>query len=403
MHLAGRRSSKRRIAYPDPSSFRFVSWACCTPPFTFWGTKGVRIDMRSLALRTVAVPLLAILALVTLLFGSAALRTDAADHLDAPTVKTDGRIDINDVYVFEGQDPAHTVLAITLNPAAGILSPTTFRQGATYQLLIDTSGDAIEDARLVVKFDGVKGDGSQRYSVAWKAGGDRTTLLKKGTTGSAQALAGGGWAQAGLFDDPFFFDLAAFNEFKTTLLNTGTLGALSSFCDANTVNFFAGFNASSIVIEVPDALLGGGTVGVWAETAIDEGGKTQVERMGLPTVNTVINHTDATKEAYNRAEPRNDVANYTDDVAGLVSLITGLAGTAPDPDAYGAEIAALVLPDVIPYDASIPADFGMGNGRALADDVVDVALSVVANTALSDCVGNDSAFSGAFPYLAPAN
>ena len=359
--------------------------------------------MRSLPLRTVAVPLLAVLALVTLLFGSAALRTDAADHLDAPTVKTDGRIDINDVYVFEGQDPAHTVLAMTLNPAAGILSPTTFRQGATYQLLIDTSGDAIEDARLVIKFDGVKGDGSQRYSVAWQAGGDRTTLLKKGTTGSAQALAGGGWAQAGLFDDPFFFDLAAFNEFKTTLLNTGTLGALSSFCDANTVNFFAGFNASAIVIEVPDALLGGGTVGVWAETAIDEGGKTQVERMGLPTVNTVINHTDATKEAYNRAEPRNDVANYTDDVAGLVSLITGLAGTAPDPDAYGAEIAALVLPDVIPYDASIPADFGMGNGRALADDVVDVALSVVANTALSDCVGNDSAFSGAFPYLAPAN
>ncbi|MGH2380957.1 MAG: DUF4331 family protein, partial [Candidatus Limnocylindria bacterium] len=269
--------------------------------------------------------------------------------------------------------------------------------------MIDTSGDAIEDARLVVKFDGVKGDGSQRYSVAWQAGGDRTTLLKKGTTGSAQALSGGGWAHAGLFDDPFFFDLAAFNEFKSTLLNTGTLDGLSSFCDANTVNFFAGFNASAIVLEVPDALLGGGTVGVWAETAISEDGKTQVERMGLPAINTVFNHTDADKEAYNRAEPRNDVANYTDDVAGLVSLITDLAGTATDPDAYGATVASLLLPDVITYDTTSTASFAMLNGRALADDVVDVALSVVANTALSDCVGNDSAFSSAFPYLAPAN
>jgi hypothetical protein len=360
--------------------------------------------MRSYALRAAAVPLLAVLALSALVFGSAALRTDAADHLDAPTVKTDGRIDINDVYVFQGQDPANTVLAMTVNPAAGILSPTTFRQGAAYQFMIDISGDAIEDARLVIKFDGVRGDGSQRYSVAWQAGGDRTTLLKRGTTGSAEALAGGGWAQAGVFDDPFFFDLAAFNEFKSTLLNTGTLDGLASFCDGNTTNFFAGFNASAIVIEVPDALLGGGTVKIWAETRIlEDTTRNQVERMGLPTINTVFNHTDAAKEAYNRAEPRNDVANYTDDVAGVVSLITGLAGTAADPDAYGAHVASLLLPDVITYDTATAANFGVLNGRALHDDVVDTALSVVANTPLSDCVGNDSAFSSSFPYLAPAN
>ncbi|MGH2385475.1 MAG: hypothetical protein ACRDGB_10575, partial [Candidatus Limnocylindria bacterium] len=92
--------------------------------------------MRSLALRTVAVPLLAILALATLLIGSAAIRTNAADHLDAPTVKTDGRIDINDVYVFEGQDARRTVLAMTVNPAAGMRSPTTFRQGTAYQFMV---------------------------------------------------------------------------------------------------------------------------------------------------------------------------------------------------------------------------------------------------------------------------
>ena len=52
----------------------------------------------------------------------------AADHLDAPFVKTDGRIDINDVYVFQSPTNAdNTVLAMTVNPAAGVLSPTGLR------------------------------------------------------------------------------------------------------------------------------------------------------------------------------------------------------------------------------------------------------------------------------------
>lgn len=357
--------------------------------------------MRSTALRAVAIPLIAVVALAALVIGSAAVRTDAADHLDAPTVKTDGRIDINDVYLFEGQNASNTVLAMTLNPAAGMLSPTTFRQGTAYQFMVDTTGDAIEDARLVIKFDGVRKGGTQRYSIAWTSHGDETILLKRGTTGSSQSLRGGGKAWAGLFDDPFFFDLAAFNTFKSTLLSTGTLGGLSAFCNPTGENFFAGFNASAIVIEVPDALLGGGTVKVWAETRINEPPRNQVERMGIPTMNTVFNHTDATKEAYNRAEPRNDPANYTDDVAGLVDLITGLAGT--DSPGYGATVAGLLLPDVITYDTTSSANFAMLNGRALDDDVIDVALSVVANTSLSDCVANDSAFRSAFPYLAPAN
>lgn len=357
--------------------------------------------MRSTALRAVAVPLIAVIALAALVIGSAALRTNAADHLDAPTVKTDGRIDINDVYVFEGQNAGNTVLAMTLNPAAGMLSPTTFRQGAAYQFMVDTSGDAIEDARVVIKFEGVRKGGVQKYSVYWQAGGDRTVLLQAGTTGASQALSGGGHAYAGLFDDPFFFDLAAFNTFKSTLLSTGTLDGLSAFCNPTGENFFAGFNTTAIVLEVPDALLGGGTVKIWGETRVNEPPRNQVERMGLPTINTVFNHTDATKEAYNRAEPRNDVANYTDDVAGVVDLITGLAGTGSP--GYGTTVAGLLLPDVITYDTTSAANFAMLNGRALDDDVIDVALSVVANTSLSDCVANDSAFRAAFPYLAPAN
>ena len=63
----------------------------------------------------------------------------------------------------------------------------------------------------------------------------------------------------------------------------------------------------------------------------------------------------------------------------------------------------MLLPDVITYDTSQPADFGALNGRALADDVIDVALSVVANTPLTDCIGNDSVFRSHFPYVGRPN
>ena len=369
--------------------------------------------MRTHTLRAVAVPLIVVLAAAAIIVGSTALRVGAADHLDAPTVKTDGRIDINDVYVFEGQNAANTVLVMTVNPAAGLLSPTTFRPGALYEFKVDTGSNAIEDIALRVKFGGVRANGTQHISVL-RANGAKATSgaggmpIGMGSTGQSVALAGGGRAWAGLADDPFFFDLARFQKFKATLLGGGGLADLGGLVDCNRTNpsptdFFLGLNGSAIVIELPDSALGG-TIRVWAETSIEENGvRTQVERMGLPTINTVFNHTDATKDAYNRAEPRNDAANYSDDVSGVVALITDLAGTAADPEAYGDAIAGVLLPDVITYNTAQPANFGVLNGRALSNDVIDVALSVVANTPLSDCVGNDSIFRASFPYVGLPN
>lgn len=369
--------------------------------------------MRILTLRVLAVPLIVVLAAAALIAGSAALRVEAADHLDAPTVKTDGRIDINDVYVFEGSNASRTALVMTVNPAAGILSPTTFRKDARYEFRINTRGNAAEDITFRVRFGFPRDDGSQRVTIL-RQGGDNATrsfggnVIGEGRTGQTISLTGGGRAWAGLADDPFFFDLARFQTFKATLLGGGGLADLGGLVDCNRTNpkptnFFKGLNGSAIVIELPDHKLAD-TIRVWGETSIIENGaRRQVERMGLPTINTVFNHTDAAKEAYNRAEPRHDVANYSDDVSGVVELITSLAGTASDPAAYGDAIAGVLLPDVITYDTSKPANFAALNGRALTNDVIDVALSVVANTPLTDCVADDSVFRTSFPYVGPPN
>ncbi|HYM53009.1 MAG TPA: DUF4331 family protein [Candidatus Dormibacteraeota bacterium] len=343
------------------------------------------------------VKLLAI-ATATLALAAPAL-VGAADHLDAPTVKTNGAIDINDVYVFPGADAANTVLTFTVNPAAGVISGTTFDAAAEYRIQVDTDGDEAEDLTYLFDFAAVAG-GTQAYTVTLNG-----APFAAGTTGSNVAVASGGQVFAGLVDDPFFFDLNGFNNFKMQLL-AGNGIDLSQICDSDPdSNFFAGFNGSAIALEVPDGDLGG-TIGVWAETRIDEGsGLVQVERMGKPAINTVFNHTDATKDAYNRALPSGDTADYTDDVAGTVSLIRQeLGDSVATADAYGATVAGLLLPDVIGYDTSAAANYAMLNGRALADDVIDISYGVVTDGDLtSDCVASDSAFRAAFPYYAVAN
>ena len=126
---------------------------------------------------------------------------------------------------------------------------------------------------------------------------------------------------------------------------------------------------------------------------------TQVDRKGIPGLNTVFNHPSGmagfSKRSYNVVGPAGDVANYT----GQFETVLGAVGNA-NPTAT----AALLLPDELPVSlGAATTAFGMLTGRALADDAVDVALSVTVGIAelQSDNVdANDKAFSATFPYVA---
>lgn len=127
---------------------------------------------------------------------------------------------------------------------------------------------------------------------------------------------------------------------------------------------------------------------------------TQVDRKGIPGLNTVFNHPSGTgpfdKTAYNTASPADDVANYTD-------LFVTVLEAVPNSDPQGT--AALLLPDELPVSlAASPTAFANLTGRALSDDATDVALFVVINdepSLQSDNVdSNDKAFRADFPYVA---
>jgi Domain of unknown function (DUF4331) len=313
---------------------------------------------------------------LALVVGAATMLVRGADHGDAPGVRVNSRLDINDVYAFRSPaDPSHAVLIMTVSPLAGITGATTFHPQGNYDFNIDANGDAVADDTFRVTFSAPDAHGDQEVRVTSDHG--RPAVEARGLTGQNIALAGGGALRAGLFDDPFFFDLLAFRNGL-------------AFCPGGTgVDFFRGLNTLAIVLEVPAATLGGPNVGVWARTS--QGGRT-IDRMGRPAINTVFIPKDL-KDAFNTGDPVNDWQDFG-------AIVTAKLQTLGAADPSG--LAHFLLPDVLTVNTSDPS--GFPNGRGLSDDVIDIELGLITNGAVtSDCVANDSAFVGTFPYLAPAN
>lgn len=300
-----------------------------------------------------------------LMIGVASMPSQAADHLDAPGLTPPGgdtRLDINDLYTFA--NGSNTVIIMTVNPLAGVLNDGSFHPEASYDFEVDSNGDAKADTAYRITFDG--SGSTQQMMVRQVPGKGGSAIQGWGNVGENIALADGGTARAGIFDDPFFFDLNAF---------LGTNGR--TFCDGNENDFFAGLNVSGIILEVPSSNLGGQNVGLWARTELNG----QVDRMGRPAINTVFIPSEA-KNDYNEGMPKHDQRDFSQ---------------------YLGPFAQVLLPDILTYDSG--STNGFLNGRQLADDVIDIELQIITGDPnAGDCVDtNDVPFPGAFPYLAPAH
>jgi hypothetical protein len=352
---------------------------------------------------TVLVPL--ILVALALAVGPIAFPADAADHLDAPLVKKDGRIDINDVYVFHpGKDDQHlnrTVLAMTVNPAAGVISGKDFHPQARYEFLVDTNNDAKEDIVVRATFGKVLSNGKQRVKIHLVKH-DRARLIASGWVEDVIKGRQGAQIFAGLRDDPFFFDLNSFNDGAT-------------FCQPGDKDFFKGLNTSAIVVELPTEWLGGRKpVGIWGRTVLPDKG--QVERMGRPAILTVFippnpfEPGDANEgnleDKFNFGKPKNDQSDFRAEVVNSLALLHSLndaSGDDPsDDDAKVQGLADILLPDILTVD--LGQETGFLNGRNLADDVIDAELGLITEGAITtDCVDNNSDFLNKFPYLGVPN
>lgn len=340
----------------------------------------------------------------------------AADHRDAPTVQTDPAADINDIYAFVNPNkPSDVVLAMTVNPFTAPGVQAYFAPDVLYQFKIDNTGDYVEDQVIQVTFSRQGPD--QTVTVMGPAAPVRhdvgsvnqslnvrrvPTVTGPADGSTVTTSAGGMKVFAGLRDDPFFFDLIYVERF---------LGILPGgpVTRAPGIDFFAGMNVSAIVVELPaDMLKGslGNTLHIWGTTSralvtqrnpvfgsFDSPPFIQEDRMGLPTINTVL-IPKPSKEAFNRAVPSQDRRLFR--AAALATL------TAVNKDAaYSGQIADAVLPDVLTLD--VTKTTGFLNGRRPQDDVIDAVLNLASKGAVtSDAVNsNDVPFLTDFPFLAP--
>jgi hypothetical protein len=305
----------------------------------------------------------------------------------------DARLDLTDLYAFPKPGEAgKSVLIMNVHPSAGVnpAGPTIaepFAPGAMYEFKIDTDGDAVADIAYRVRVE-PSHDGGQTATLRRVEGGeaagtgDGGQIILTGapvSTGlEAQVTEVGDYRFfAGWRSEPFFFD---------------TQGALNNLQFTGN-DFFAGSDVCSIVLEISNAALGQGVMGLWARTLDSLGGEwVQADRGARPSQSIFL--TGEQKAAYLAGEPRDD--------ARFVPIFAhSLEHTGGYTLAEATRVAKTLLPDVLSYDPKRPASYP-ASGRTLSDDVMDVFISVLTNGKVTrDNVGPHTDLLTRFPYLGP--
>lgn len=320
-------------------------------------------------------------------------------HFSGPNLafpRGDARLDFADLYAFpKPGDPSKSILIMNVHPSVGLNppGPTTaepFAPEALYEIKIDTDGDAVANIAYQVRFASSKG-GAQTATLRRVEGaqaartGEGGQVIVEGVpvcTGREVRVTKAGEYRffAGWRSDPFFFDAQ---------------GALNNF-QFTGQDLLADKDICSIVLEVPNSVLGPKKVGLWARTLIQADGASgswvQADR-GARVAQSVF-LVGEQNEAYLAGEPAND-ARF---VGVFAHALEHTGGYAPE---EARRVAGTLLPDLLPYDPTRPARYP-DNGRALSDDAGDAFLAVLTNGKVTeDKVGPHGDLLADFPYLGP--
>ena len=181
----------------------------------------------------------------------------AADHLDAPA-RTDIRFDptpdlaadIADVFTFH--DATNFVVIVTFAGPRGANLPAVYDPDVLYRINLSNAGSRADtEIPIDVRF------GFDGANPGVEVRGLPGAPVIQGPV-ETNISSNGYMVRAGLFDEPFFFDLQGFRD----TLSTGTLMMRPDR------DFFAGQNDTAIVIQIPRSRIenGNNIIDVWAET-----------------------------------------------------------------------------------------------------------------------------------------
>lgn len=196
---------------------------------------------------------------VPLAFLSGDSPTVAADHLDPPT-RTDPDLDtlpdfaadIADVYAWH--TASQVIIAVTFaGPQVG--KAASYDRDVLYKVNISNAG-ARSDPEFVIRIR--FGQNGTANGVQFENVPGATAAIVSGPV-EANLTSGPVMLRAGLFEDPFIFDLLGFRATRST----GTLQM------RNDRDFFMGKDDTAIVIQMPRSALENGThpLDIWATSA----------------------------------------------------------------------------------------------------------------------------------------
>jgi len=210
-------------------------------------------------------PIAAIAAGLTLALGGAALLPGlglfAADHLDPPSRTDpaqddtpDRAADIADIYAWHTDDRVNLIMTFA-GPQAPT-APATYDPDVLYTINVSNATErTTPDIPIMIRF-------------GTRTAGNQFGVQVSGIPGTSGPIEGpvetnlnedGVMVRAGLFDDPFFFDLQGFKD-------TAATGTLSFDSERD---FFAGQNLTAVVISIPRDRIANGSnpIDVWGTTA----------------------------------------------------------------------------------------------------------------------------------------
>lgn len=204
----------------------------------------------------------------------------AADHGDSPAASADEMADLNDVFLFlDPNDNSQLIMEMTVR---GFIIPAEatnmafFDPNVVYRFNIEGTGDATPDATINVTFAARPNSGSaQTATVTMVQGGHNVFNFTAPSTAATLSASppprtitndptSGVKFFAGEVDDPFFFDLPAFNRFVASVLaGSPDPSVLNRGRDS-----FAGYNTMSIALSIPKVLVpqASNVVGLFAQT-----------------------------------------------------------------------------------------------------------------------------------------
>lgn len=376
--------------------------------------------------------------------------TQASDHDDGDIDTRSRALSLTDLYVFRERDQNPSaasddlIFVMNTNPRSVARLQYFFSSQAQYDFNIarvnnvDGVPTGVPDLTLRFTFTAPDRSMRQRFTVTAIDRQGRTTAVSRSPQGQAlsttplrsatsptlnQVRMPGGTitAFAGLREDPFFFDVEQFFRVRAGLLNIGP--SVSFRPPATAIDFATGYNVNTIVLRVPRRLLQAGTdataFDTWLSIAAPDprtGRLMKMEQMARPGINEALITNQRNYALYNQTQPSRTVPTAIANDGRRTLRALG------NNDARTNALLGAFIPDVMRIDTTGTSGFANAlnalgapiRGRMLKDDVVDIALTVLSNGAVTTdnvsyegtpgnpAQGHDP-LEAAFPYLAQPN